>query len=105
MRSRTALLAFGLGLALLLAPTASAAPPTISYTIDGVSGTNGWYRGSANGNNVVLHWFVSPDATNTSVECQPAITIAGPTTGLKKTCWAENADGKTTIETKLIKID
>jgi hypothetical protein len=103
MKSTTALLA--LGLLLLLAPTASAAPPTISYTIDGITGTNGWYRGSTHGNNIVLHWFVSPDAINTSVECQPAITIAGPTAGLKKTCWAENADGKTTTETKLLKID
>ena len=106
MKSRTALLALGLAvLLLLLPPAASASPPTITYTIDGIAGTNGWYRGSTHGNNVVLHWFVSSDATNTSPECQPAITLAGPTTGLSKTCWAENADGKTTVDTKLIKID
>src|SRR5919198_6706230 len=103
MRSKLSFLfALGLGVLLVLAPTASAAPPTITYTIDGISGTNGWYRGSTHGNNVVLHWFVSSDATNTSPDCQPAITLTGPTTGITKSCWAENGDGKTTVETKLI---
>jgi hypothetical protein len=105
MMLRSAFLTVGLGLSLLLAPMASAAPPTITYTIDGIAGTNGWYRGSTHGNNVVLHWLVSSDATNTSPDCQPAITLAGPTTGVTKSCWAENGDGKTTVETKVIKID
>src|SRR5919204_996847 len=104
MRSKLSFLfALGLGVLLVLAPTASAAPPTITYTIDGISGTNGWYRGSSHGNNVVLHWLVSQDAT--SSDCLAAITIPGPTTGLTKSCSASNADGQTTAVTKTIKID
>jgi hypothetical protein len=103
MSPKTPLLALGLGLVLILAPTASAAPPTISYTIDGISGTNGWYRGSSHGSNVILHWSVSLDATDT--DCLPAITVPGPTTGTTRTCWAENGDGRTTAVTKTIKID
>jgi hypothetical protein len=103
MRLRPALVALGLGLPLLFAPLASAAPPTITYTIDGIAGTNAWYRGSTHGNNVVLHWLVSSDATDTN--CEQAITLPGPTTGVTKTCWATNADGTTTVTTKAIKID
>lgn len=104
MKSRTALLALGLGFVLLLmAPAASASPPTITYTIDGIAGTNGWYRGSTHGNNVVLRWSVSQDATDTN--CEQAITIPGPTGGVTKSCWASNGDGTTTVTTKAIKID
>jgi hypothetical protein len=102
MRSKTALLSLALGLLLVLAPTASASPPTITYTIDGIAGTNGWYRGSSHGNNVILRWVVSLDATST--DCLTLVTVPGPTVGTKLTCWAANTDGKTTAET-VIKID
>ena len=102
MRARAAISALGLGLLLLLAPTAAAAPPTITYTIDGIAGTNGWYRGSTHGENVVIHWLVSLDATDTN--CLNAVTIPGPTTGTTVTCWASNSDGKTIAEVP-IKID
>jgi hypothetical protein len=104
MRSRTALLATGLGLMLLLltAPAASASPPRITYTIDGIAGTNGWYRGSTHGENVALHWLVSLDATDTN--CLNVVTVPGPTTGTTVTCWASNSDGKTIAEVP-IKID
>lgn len=92
-----------LGLALMSATTASAAQPTISYTIDGIPGTNGWYRGSTNGDNVIVHWSVSLDATSTN--CLAAITVPGPTAGSTQTCWAQNADGLTTAVTRPIKID
>ena len=37
--------------------------PTVAYSIDGIVGTNGWYRGSTSGNFVVVHWSVSdPDS-------------------------------------------
>jgi hypothetical protein len=88
---------------LMFTATASASAPTISYSITGISGANGWYRGSSNGNSVVLHWSVSLDATATN--CSPAITIPGPTTGTKLTCAAQNLDGSTTAVTHLIKID
>src|SRR5207248_2438304 len=44
--------ALGLALFLMLTPTAAASTPTISYSIDGIPGTNGWYRGSSHGDNV-----------------------------------------------------
>ena len=87
---------------LMFTATASAATPSISYTIDGTAGTNGWYRGSTHGDNVVLHWSVSLNATSTN--CLAAITIPGPTTGTTQMCWAQNAAGRTTA-TLGIKID
>lgn len=95
--------AVGLALLLLLVPSAVAATPTISYTIDGIPGTNGWYRGSTHGDDVVVHWAVSLDASATS--CLAAITVPGPTGGTTQTCWAQNADGRATAVTGLIKID
>jgi hypothetical protein len=97
------LAAAALAVSLVLVPVSAASPPTITYTIDGIAGTNGWYRGSSHGDNVVLHWSVSPDTLSTN--CLPAITISGPTTGVTETCWATNNDGTITAVTKAIKID
>jgi hypothetical protein len=99
----TAAAAVGIVLLLAFSATASASAPTITYSIDGISGTNGWYRGSANGDNVVLHWAVSLDAT--SSDCLAAVTIPGPTGGATETCSAGNLDGSTTAVTRVIKID
>jgi hypothetical protein len=95
--------AVGLTLFLLFATPASASPPSIAYSIDGIVGTNGWYRGSTHGQNIVLHWSVSLNATST--DCLAAVTIPGPTAGTTSTCWAENSDGRTTAVTRGIKID
>jgi hypothetical protein len=103
MARSTAAAALGLALFLVLAATASASTPTISYSIDGIVGTNGWYRGSTHGDNVVLHWSVSFNATSSN--CLAAVTIPGPTAGTTRTCWAANADGRTTSVTHTIKID
>jgi hypothetical protein len=93
----------GVVLALLLpVAMASAAPPTITYTIDGIVGTNGWYRGSTHGNFVVLHWVVS-GAFDTN--CPQFTSIPGPTSGTTRTCWASNSDGKTIAVTRVIRID
>jgi hypothetical protein len=92
-----------LAVALVIVPTSAASPPTITYTVDGISGTNGWYRGSTHGDNVVLRWSVSADTTSTN--CLPAITIVGPTTGHTESCWASDADGTVTALTRPIKID
>ncbi len=44
-----------LAFVLTFTATATAAtPPVISYSIDGIVGTNGWYRGSTQGDNVIL---------------------------------------------------
>ena len=52
-RALLALVVFAL-LAMLVPSSAAAATPTISYSIDGIAGTNGWWRGSTHGNYVVL---------------------------------------------------
>jgi large repetitive protein len=82
-------------------------PPSVTYTIDGTSGTNGWYRGSPGGNYVVVHWTVSdPESTIISTSgCEPAIKIAGPNTGTTRTCTATSDGGSTSVTTKTIKID
>lgn len=103
MKRSTAAAAVALAFVLLLAATAAASTPTISYSVDGIIGTNGWYRGSTNGDNVVVHWSVSLNATSTN--CVAAITIPGPTAGTTQTCWARNADGLATAVTRVIKID
>src|SRR5436190_2033141 len=86
-------------------PTAVGAPtalPSISYTIDGVVGTNGRYRGSGGGNYVRLYWSVT-GADNT--DCASPIKIDGPNTGTTRSCSATNAAGTITAQTTLIKID
>jgi hypothetical protein len=95
--------ALGLALLLTLVPSAGAATPTISYSVDGIPGTNGWYRGSTHGNNVLVHWSVSSDATATN--CLAVVAVPGPTTGTTQTCWAQNANGTATAVTGVIKID
>lgn len=103
MRRSTAAALVGLALFLVLVGSAAAAAPTISYTIDGIPGTNGWYRGSSHGDVVVVHWSVSLDTTSTN--CLAAVTVAGPTRGTTRTCWAANASGRTTAVTQPIRID
>ena len=101
MRSLLALTAAALSV-LIVTGTAAASPPTISYTIEGNLGNNGWYQGSVYGDNVVLHWNVTGE---TDTNCVGGTTIPGPTTGSTATCWAKNPDGTTTAVTAPIKID
>ena len=103
MRRSTAAAAVVLAFVLMLTSTAAASTPTISYSIDGTVGTNGWYRGSSHGDDVIVHWSVSLDATSTN--CLAAVAIPGPTPARRSTCWAQNADGRTTAVTRLIRID
>jgi hypothetical protein len=99
---RSLVAAAAIAVSLVLVPTA-AADNAPTYTIDGITGTNGWYRGSAHGNNVILHWRVSADATDTN--CVPALTIPGPTTGTTRSCWAVVGGATYTTTTAAIKID
>src|SRR5947208_4532211 len=80
--------------------------PSVAYTIDGISGTNGWYRGSTSGDYVVVHWTVSdPESPITSTNgCESGPSI-GPSTGTTRTCTATSAGGTAAITTKQIKID
>lgn len=100
---RLAASAVGTALFLVFVASASASPPSITYSIDGIVGNNGWYRGSSDGNDVILHWAVSLTATSTN--CLAAVAIPGPTSGTTRTCWAQNSDGRTTAVTRVIKID
>jgi hypothetical protein len=95
-----------------LAPAASPGllddnPPAVNYTIDGINGTNGWYRGSTGGNYVVVHWTVSdPDSPISATSgCEPAVRVDGPNTGTTRTCTATSDGGTTAVTTKSIKID
>jgi len=100
------LFAMTLGL-LVVAPGAGADPPlpSISYSVDGITGNNGWYRGSAHGNNIVLHWTVT-DATSVPLgQCQPAVTVPGPNSGFTQTCSATNDAGTISVTTRVLKID
>ena len=82
-------------------------PPVVTYSIDGIAGTNNWFRGSTHGNNITLHWSVSdPESSITrTTGCEPAIAIPGPTTGTTRTCSATSDGGTTTITTRSLKID
>jgi len=82
-------------------------PPSVNYTIDGINGTNSWYRGSTGGNYIVVHWLVSdPDSAITSTSgCEPAIRIDDPNPGTTRTCSATSDGGTTAVTTKTIKID
>jgi hypothetical protein len=82
-------------------------PPVVTYSVDGIEGNNNWYRGSAGGNYIVVHWSVSdPDSTIISTSgCEPAIRINGPNTGTTRTCSATSDGGATTVTTRVLKID
>src|SRR5256714_1128249 len=89
---------------------ADTSPPTVSPTVTGIVGTNGWYRGSTGGNYVVLHWnFSDPGAVvDHTTGCEPAIRINGPSVGTTETCTAYLSpypDGGSVQWQKSIKID
>jgi hypothetical protein len=95
---------------LLVIPATAAAdttPPQVSYTLDAISGTNGWYRGSTHGNYLIVKWLVGdPDSPITSTTgCDPAVRIDGPNTGTTRKCSATSDGGTTEITTKVLKID
>lgn len=89
---------------------ADTSPPTVSPTVTGIVGTNGWYRGSTGGNYVVLHWnFSDPGAVvDHTTGCEPAIRINGPSVGTTETCTAYLSpypEGGSVQWQKSIKID
>jgi hypothetical protein len=102
-------LALTLGVALALVPASSGdSSVSISYSIDGIAGTNSWYRGSTHGNFVVLKWVVS-DPNSQVIDtsgCQAAVQIPGPQTGTSRTCVVTVTGGGTVSKTtETIKID
>jgi hypothetical protein len=111
MKSRTALLALGLlSMLIAAAPSAADTSPSVSPTISGDVGANGWYRGTAGADYVVLHWGYSDPANvvDHTVGCEPAIRVDGPTAGTTRTCTAylkPFPDGGSIAWTKVIKVD
>jgi hypothetical protein len=104
MTRSTAAAAVALAFFLIFVTTASASGPTISYSITGITGNNGWYRGSANGDYVVVHWSVQ--GADSTTGCEQAVMVPGPTAGTTKTCTATSvANGTTTTTTSPLKID
>src|SRR5262245_23558556 len=55
-------------------PISADTSPTVSPNVDGIVGTNGWYRGSTGGNYVVFHWgFADPAGlVDHTSGCEPA---------------------------------
>jgi hypothetical protein len=101
--------------AVLLLPQTSSArptlidttPPVIDYTIDGIAGTNDWYRGNSRGNFVVVHWTVTDPQSPIldAVGCEPAIRINGPLASTTRTCTATSDGGVRAVTTRIIRID
>ena len=104
MGRRAALLA---GLAAMacagaVAPAAArAATPTITYTLSGTAGDNGWHRSA-----VTVSWAVNfnGDAVS-SAGCEPAVRLTRETSGTTLSCRADNLEGSTIVQTRVIRID
>jgi hypothetical protein len=90
------LLSFGLA-------GASADVLPITYTIDGIQGTNNWYRGNVFGNFVVVRWTINVPVRQ---DCPHAMEVDGPTTGTIRSCTITLLDGsQLTRTTAVIKVD
>jgi hypothetical protein len=86
-----------------------AADTAITYSVSGIVGTNGWFRGSAGGNYVVVHWTVNipTDQIESSSGCEVGgVRVDGPTTGTTRTCTVTLIGGsQPSTTTSPIKID
>jgi hypothetical protein len=71
-------LVFAVGL-----PGAAADTSPITYSVDGIVGTNGWYRGNAYGNFVVVRWQINVPV---KADCAHAMEIDGPAVGATRSC-------------------
>src|SRR4051794_41112360 len=86
---RTAVLIAAAVTLVALPSAAGAADVTVTLTIYGTSGANGWYT-----SNVTLNWTVTGAASSTGCD---ATTLTGDTPGLKVTCSASNLDGSSIV--------
>jgi hypothetical protein len=94
-------------------PAAPSASPDTSPVIDGVVGSNGWYRGNGPGlDYVYLHWnYTDPNnLVDHTVGCEPVYRVDGPTTatGTSITCTAylkPYPGGGSVSWTQVLKID
>jgi hypothetical protein len=96
-------------LSMLFGAEPVAADTAITYSVSGIVGTNGWYRGSAGGNYVVVHWTVNipTDQIESSSGCEVGgVRVDGPTIGTTKTCTVTLIGGsQPSTTTSPIKID
>ena len=94
-------------LMLVLTPQASAETlPAASWTITGNPGANGWWRGSAGGDFVLVNWTISDPDHLLLKGCASPSPIFGPTQGSTDTCVLTLTDGRTIpYPTASIKID
>ena len=89
-----------------IAVAADNTPPVVTYSIDGITGTNSWYRGSTHGNFIVVHWTISdPESAIISTTCEQYVQVSGPNTGTTRHCAATSEGGTTAIDTKVLKVD
>lgn len=65
-------------------------PPTVTPSITGTLGTNGWYT-----SDVTVNWIVTDESAISSTGCDPT-TITSDTSGTVLTCKATSAGGATT---------
>ena len=96
-------------LSMLFGAEPVAADTAITYTVSGIVGTNGWFRGSSGGDYVVVHWTVNipTDQIESSSGCEVGgVRVDGPTTGTTKTCTVTLIGGsQPSTTTSPIKID
>jgi hypothetical protein len=96
-------------LSMLFGAEPVAADTAITYSVSGIVGTNGWFRGSAGGNYVVVHWTVNipTDQIESSSGCEVGgVRVDGPTIGTTKTCTVTLIGGsQPSTTTSPIKID
>jgi hypothetical protein len=95
-------------LMLVAIPQASAETlPTVGYTVSGIAGTNGWYRGSVGGNYVQVSWTVNDPDHLVKQGCSSLVAVLGPTTGTRATCTLSFIDGRPDLQfqTAVLKID
>jgi hypothetical protein len=91
-------LVFAVGL-----PGAAADTLPITYSIDGIVGTNGWYRGNTYGNFVVVRWQINVPV---KADCAHAMEIGGPVVGATRSCTITLLDDSQLTRTTVpIKVD
>jgi hypothetical protein len=85
---QVSLVVAGLSILFGAEPTSADTSP-IAYTINGIAGTNGWWRGSSGGDFVVVKWTVNipTDQIQSTSGCEVGgVRVDGPTTGTTRSC-------------------
>jgi hypothetical protein len=107
LRRTWALAAVAVATLVVPLPAAGVDGVTVSHPTDGIVGTHGWYRGSAGGNYIVVHWIIAdPNHVVVSTTgCEYAVPIYGPTTGRTLTCTYRTQAGESVDTSFTWKVD